>query len=306
MDDLFSYYNDFGGICSITHEVKPYKNLFIFIISHPLNNSSVTAELLSRMNFIDRMTRDVDIVMPGYKRASEGDVVVNADDRRLQLTFDEDSFIGVIQDLEDKSYGRYQYKDNCELLFIGNSDSSYDFDHLVRLDLLELQKTSHIDPIQLIINVSNKFRGEKKDFIDMDKSIKSIIDGMSKHQEPSLALKVFIAGSKSLNKECSLLREELSKIENIFNVDIRALTFEDFATSLTGKDKGRQADYNSFIQNDANIVVFVFDSTAGKITKEEFDIAYDSLQGNKKPKIFVYVRKKHLFFFYLKIKCCET
>ena len=114
-------------------------------------------------------------------------------------------------------------------------------------------------------------------------------------QDYNPAIKIFIAGAKKLKEERSLLREELSKVENTHNLDIRSLTFEDFATSLTGEDRGRQADYNKFIETEANVVIFIFDSTAGEITEEEFDIAYNSLKENKHPDIFVYVRKRSLF-----------
>ena len=84
----------------------------------------------------------------------------------------------------------------------------------------------------------------------------------------------------------------MNKIENAYDLDIRSFTFEDFPMSLTGQIGGRQDDYNRFIQNDANIVIFIIDSFVGKITNEEFDVAYKSLKENNKPDIFVYVRKR--------------
>ena len=54
--------------------------------------------------------------------------------------------------------------------------------------------------------------------------------------------KIFIAGSKELVRERAILREELSKVENLLDFDIRALTFEDFNTSLKGERGGRQVD----------------------------------------------------------------
>lgn len=83
-------------------------------------------------------------------------------------------------------------------------------------------------------------------------------------------------------------------MENTHNIDIRSLTFEDFATSLTGKERGRQADYNKFIEDEACAVVFIFDTNAGEITEEEFGIAYKSLIEFGHPNIFVYVRKPNL------------
>lgn len=79
-------------------------------------------------------------------------------------------------------------------------------------------------------------------------------------------------------------------------MDIRSLTFEDFATSLTGRERGRQADYNKFIEQEADIVVFIFDTTAGEITEEEFNIAYNSFINTGSPNIFVYVRKRNSLF----------
>ena len=77
------------GCSMVVSDVKPYKGLYIFILSHPQNNSNEIAEILSRVNYLDKMTRNVTFVMPGYKRASETDEVCNAADHNLQLTFDE-------------------------------------------------------------------------------------------------------------------------------------------------------------------------------------------------------------------------
>ena len=58
------------------------------------------------------------------------DEVINESDTNLQLTFDENLFIEMIQDLENKSDGKFLYKDACELVFIGvESDGGYDFNN---------------------------------------------------------------------------------------------------------------------------------------------------------------------------------
>lgn len=278
----------------IVPNVKAYKNLYIFILSHPGNNATVGVEILSRINYLDKMSRDVTFIMPGYKRAQSHDKVVNESDPNLQLTFDENLFIDMIQDLEDKSNGRFLYNDACELVFIGlQTDGGYDFSNIQRLDLDILSKRG-IDPVKLILAVAQQFRTDKNDTIEINRYVNQILGELIMH-DSSPAIKVFIAGAKRLKEERSLLREELSKVENQHNLDIRSLTFEDFATSLTGADKGRQADYNKFIENEANVVVFIFDSTAGEITEEEFDIAYNSLKVNKHPDIFVYVCKRSPF-----------
>ena len=279
----------------IHSDVKPYKNLCIFFLSHPRNKATVTAEILSRINYLDKMTRDVTFIMPGYKRAQLNDEVINESDNNLQLTFDENLFIKIVQELENESNGKFLYNDMCELVFIGiKSNGEYDFDNFQRLDLNILSQKRGIDPIKLILTVAQQFRTNKNDTIEIKKYVTQILGELTM-QDYNPAIKIFIAGAKKLREERSLLREELSKVENTHNLDIRSLTFEDFATCLTGEDRGRQADYNKFIEKEANVVVFIFDCTAGEITEEEFDIAYNSLKENKHPDIFVYVRKRSPF-----------
>lgn len=280
----------------IVPDVKSYKNLYIFILSHPQNNSNVIAEILSRINYLDKMTRDVTFVMPGYKRAEKSDDICNATDHNLQLTFDENIFIDIVQDLENKSNGKFVYYDECELLVVGmTADGNYDFGNYARLNLNELSNRIHIDVVRLIMSLAQDFRFNLNEGINIKKHVYGLLENLKRiHYRP--ITKVFIAGAKKLNGERALLREQLSKVANTKNMDIRSLTFEDFATSLTGRDRGRQADYNKFIEEEADIVVFIFDSTAGEITEEEFNVAYNSLIKSGTPNIFVYVRKRNRIF----------
>lgn len=279
----------------IMADKKSYKNLYIFILSHPNNNSTAITEILSRVNYLDKMTRDVIFVMPGYKRAGENDTVVNEPDSSLQLTFDENVFINIVQQIEDESDGKFLYDDRCELLIVGSKNNGqYDFSSFVRLDLNHLAKNRGIDPVRLIINVAQRFRTDDGKDIEIKKYVNQILGELTMTEERP-TVRVFIAGAKKLASERALIREELSKVENTLNLDIRALTFEDFATSLTGESGGRQKHYNEFIRNSANVVVFIFDSTLGEITEEEFDVAYESLKQNKHPEIFVYSKKKQNF-----------
>lgn len=278
----------------ISFEMKPYSKLYIFLLSHPKNNSSATAEILSRINYLDQMTRKVIFVMPGYQRATENDKVVDIIDPGMQLTFDESRFMSIIQSMEDESKGKFAYTDKCELVFFGSTpNGGIDYSEFTRLDLNLLSKTRGIDPIQLILNISNYFK-QHNDKIDIKKSINQILGEMTMTEERQ-TLRVFIAGSKAIKEERSLLREELSKIENTLNIDIRALTFEDFATSLTGEEETRQDQYNAFIRDDADVTVFVFDSKVGDITLKEFEVAYESLQNQRHPDIFVYSKKAGIF-----------
>lgn len=280
-------------ICS---SPKGYKNLFIFLFAHPNNHSNATKEILSRMNYLDKMTRDVHFTMPGYEQAKSGEDVVNEQDKNMRLTFDENEFLSHVQELEDKSDGKFSYQDDCELVFVGQKDNGeYDIDSLTRIDLDYISKDKGIDPVKLIIAVSQAFRKEKSQKLDAKTLVTHIIGELCV-EKPRSILRVFIAGAKKLKLERLLLREQLSKLSNQFNLDIRTVTFEDFQTSLTGKEKGRQEDYNRFIKEKADIVIFVFSSIAGRITEEEFDVAYNSFQANNRPEIFVYVKKQFFMF----------
>ena len=43
------------GCTMVVSDVKPYKGLYIFILSHPQNNSNEIAEILSRVNYLDKI-----------------------------------------------------------------------------------------------------------------------------------------------------------------------------------------------------------------------------------------------------------
>lgn len=281
---------------------KGYKNLFIFLFAHPNNHSDATKEILSRINYLDKMTRDVHFTMPGYEQAKAGEDVVNEQDRNMKLTFDENVFLSHVQELEDRSNGKFSYQDDCELVFVGQKNNGeYDIDTLTRIDLDYISKDKGIDPVKLIIAVSHAFRKEESQKLDAKTLVTHIIGELCV-EKPKSILRVFIAGAKKLKLERLLLREQLSKLSNQFNLDIRTVTFEDFQTSLTGKEKGRQEDYNRFIKEKADIVIFVFSSIAGRITEEEFDVAYNSFQASNRPEIFVYVKNS----FSYSIKGYET
>ena len=278
-------------------DVKAYKNLYIFIIIHPKQHVEVANALLSNINYLSQMTRDVVFTMPGYKPAKEGDEIVNTTDKNMPLIFDENLFIEIIQDLENKSNNNFLYKNKSELLFVGkNINNDYDFNTMQQLDMQKLL-AKRVNPVNLVMSVANQFRTDENPTLDIQKHVAQVLGELIiAEPERQQTRKMFIAGSKKNTVERAILREEVSKVENYLNLDIRSLTFEDFPTSLTGQTDGRQKDYNQYIKEDADVVVFVFDKKAGNITEEEFNIAYDSLINHQHPNVFVYVRKRKIIW----------
>ena len=105
-------------------------------------------------------------------------------------------------------------------------------------------------------------------------------------------IKCFIAGSKTMMAERNAMRVVVSNMYHnwkSFNFLIEVYSFDNFEHTMS--EKGHQEEYNQFIANEADLVLFLFDNTVGDKTLEELDTAIDSYKKNKRPKIIVYVKK---------------
>lgn len=108
--------------------------------------------------------------------------------------------------------------------------------------------------------------------------------------------KVFIAGSKSLERERESIIAKLSQASTQSNIYFEAWTFENFKHSFS--PNGRQVDdYDVFIRENADSVIFILDGEVGGITYHEFEIAIDSYQLTGHPRIFVYNNKPNEVLF---------
>jgi hypothetical protein len=103
-------------------------------------------------------------------------------------------------------------------------------------------------------------------------------------------IKVFIAGSTLLNNEFNAVADALRIVTNSNSKGIRIIpkTYEDFDQSLSLE--GRQREYDRFIMNEADYVIFVLDAIAGGITQNEFDIAWNTFTSEKRPGLYVYYK----------------
>ena len=107
-------------------------------------------------------------------------------------------------------------------------------------------------------------------------------------------LKIFVAGSKELKTQRMLVRNVASNLVTDYerkgkNVGVTVWSFENF--SLTFDRNGQQSNYNEFIAKEADLVIFVFDAHVGGVTREEFDVAYESYSRRKHPQICVFSKK---------------
>ena len=106
-------------------------------------------------------------------------------------------------------------------------------------------------------------------------------------------IEVFIAGSKSLTGLRDSARAALVEISNKYrdlNVGFRSYTFEDFSQAVAVE--GQQAEYNKYISEKADYVIFIFDEGFGEKTMEELKVAMASFKKNKKPGIYIYCNEE--------------
>lgn len=106
-------------------------------------------------------------------------------------------------------------------------------------------------------------------------------------------IEVFIAGSKTITVLRDSARAALMEISNRyrdFNTIFRPYTFEDFPQAVAVG--GQQAEYNKYISEKADYVIFIFDEGFGEKTMEELEIAMESFKKKQRPGIYIYCNEK--------------
>ncbi len=99
-------------------------------------------------------------------------------------------------------------------------------------------------------------------------------------------LKVFVAGSKDLKNERMICRSVCNRLQNQWGI-IVTKSFEDFPETISRE--GHQNEYNTFIREQADVVMFVFSGKVGEITRAEFEHAWHAFTENGHPQILVYI-----------------
>lgn len=130
------------------------------------------------------------------------------------------------------------------------------------------------------------------------KKLKSIqIEQKSKDSNVSKSYKCFIAGSTMLQTERDAIRAVIAEIHNRWsskNIYITSYTFEDFDNNV--HVGGLQNQYDQFISQYADCIIFIIDGEIGSKTLHEFEIALNAYKARRRPSIYVYnsaIGKKH-------------
>lgn len=113
------------------------------------------------------------------------------------------------------------------------------------------------------------------------------------HNKNKEEITCFIAGSKRLMAERDKMR---AVVANMYvkwksrNFLIETYSFDNF--NHTASEIGHQEEYNQFIKNDADLVLFLFDDEVGKETEKELNIAINSFKAKKHPQYIIYSKIK--------------
>lgn len=264
--------------------------------------------ILDNYTYLNERTRNVRYFMPGFMVGEKGIIsylraswksiwVTNShnmfDFYNRKFDFDLKGFAETINWLEDSS--DYTYSEETELILLpyhldpDNKQTVYDFDQMqsYNLDKLYNENRNVLQFIEKAVKVVRKNLTVEE--------TKRLMVGVNEEVSKNKVYKVFIAGSKDLVHERDGVRSVFGQLSNKGKVFFQAKTFEDFPRSLT-KD-GRQSDYNEYIRKEADFVIFILDGRIGGITKDEFDIAWESFKHFNRPKIYVYynITNENLF-----------
>ena len=98
-------------------------------------------------------------------------------------------------------------------------------------------------------------------------------------------IRVFIAGSTTLKEERNVFKIIASDLNNEY--EHMGIVFKIKSYESVGN---QQEDYNDFIRDKADLIIFVLNGTIGKTTEEEFRIATDNMHKTGYPKILAFYR----------------
>lgn len=97
---------------------------------------------------------------------------------------------------------------------------------------------------------------------------------------------IFIAGAKNLKEQRVGLKALANDLNTKYDRQKQKVSLVAHSYEIFGENQG---DYNDFIENQADLVVFVLEEKIGKKTEEEFLLATKTYKKNKRPKIIIFV-----------------
>lgn len=102
------------------------------------------------------------------------------------------------------------------------------------------------------------------------------------------SISIFVSGSKKLKEHRLRLKALVNNLNGEYRMKGYHMTLNMFSYVNLGDN---QTDYDDFIKNKSDIVIFLVEDKMGEKTKEEFLLASQGQKGKGKPKIFVFMKE---------------
>lgn len=278
----------------------------VLLILNPKNLTNSGKILLNNFSYLNLRTRKIHFFLPGMyeinlniieKTEYSAKQIIEETSDSSCLMFDANGFADSIGWLESSLDG-FSYDEGTHLIVIDISafkqvlrgflspvikislpNTHIERENFVHWNLDELEHNG-FNPARALSVITARLEDNNCRLPD----IRYCLEGVTRKSENRA--KIFIAGSKYLDIQRNYVKSELLRIQNRTQNILDILTFEDFDDSFI--EGGRQEQYNDYIRNKADYVIFVLDGKVGGITLDEFKIAMRSFQTAGHPKIFVY------------------
>ena len=268
-----------------TADDSPERGWYIMLLGNLNNETPALKHVLDSYSYLNSRTQDVRFFMPGFLVTKDGIAASKAMDHREQFEFHDDGFLETIDWLENGNQA-YHYSEDMEMVLLpyerNNGKTRYDFERLIQYNLDDI----HNEGKNINKFITNAVQVVKKKMTYQETRIQ--MEGVTSGMRPCPFHKVFIAGSKYLTEERDGIRSAFSNLTNLGNVIYHTWSYEDFRRSFS--EEGRQQEYNNFISNEADTIVFILSGEIGETSLSEFNLALEKFKKCGRPNIFVYNR----------------
>lgn len=295
ISELFELLNNNSYFASKGRSIR----YLVLLLFNPNNLTKAGQALLDNFEYLDLRTESVHFFIPGYseinynlleKQETYAKYLLRDLRNGNFLQFDTKGFFNSIKWMEVHLTG-FHFDEGTSMVIIDLRplqnlffktiiDTCIDQNYYVNLDLDYLLFNGN----NVNVVLSNVTR-----LIMQDCNLDDIRHYNARHLNTHEETNIFIAGSIHLKEERKIVRAELLSIQNRVDKLIRCKTVEDFPNDFV--IGGRQKQYDSYIRNEADYVIFILDSKVGSITLDEFKIAISSFERTGHPKIMVYNRR---------------
>ena len=262
---------------------------FAILLINPKNLSPAGRVIIDNLEYLNLRTRNVKFFIPGIASLKYPSSI----ETKNFLKFDYRGFYNSVSVLEEYLEG-FSYNEGANLIILDMKISSFcqSLKHKLLIkknEFFACDLDHYINNNVNIINVINTLTKKiETDDCDLDELYFYLNKLESKNNR---GINIFIAGSKNLIKQRNAVKSELLSIQNDLDYRINVYFYGDFKDSFIYR--GRQIEYNSFIKNYTEYIIFILDGDIGGITFMEFQVAMSSYLEKGSPLLFVYLRMSH-------------